>query len=103
VDVSEVDPERVPVTDIRTIVAELKKHNRKLATRERWLVLNKIDALPPDSRQAIAKKIRSKLRWKGPIHAISGVTGEGCHELMLAIEQRLINNDTLELEGKSGS
>lgn len=96
VDISEVDPERDPVGDIKTIAAELKKHNRNLASRERWLVLNKIDVLPPDARAAVLKKIRSKLRWKGPILAISGVTGDGCHDLMLAVEERLRQGDAKE-------
>ena len=89
VDVSSVDPEREPVADIRTVAAELKKHSRQLATRERWLVLNKLDTLAPDMRDAVVRKIRSRLRWKGPLFAISGVTGEGCHDLMLAVEERL--------------
>jgi GTP-binding protein len=101
VDVSLVDPERDPVSDIRTVAAELKKHNRKLATRERWLVLNKMDALAPDIRAGVVQKIRSKLRWKGPVFAISGVTGDGCHDLMLAIEERLRNADGDPFEGIS--
>lgn len=89
VDCSGADPEREPVPDIRTVAAELKKHDSLLAKRERWLVLNKIDALPPDDRASVVRRVRSKLRWKQPIYAVSAATGEGCTELMRAIETRL--------------
>src|SRR5690554_6303722 len=38
-----------PVEDVRTIEAELRKFSPELAARERWLVLNKVDLLPPDT------------------------------------------------------
>ncbi len=89
VDVSAMDPEREPIPDIRTVAAELKKHNRSLAARERWLVLNKADVLPPEARAGLAAKIRAKLRWKGPIYTVSAATGEGCQELMMAADARI--------------
>src|SRR5205823_2515476 len=42
VDVAPFD-ESDPVQDAKVIVEELKKYNPELASRERWLVLNKID------------------------------------------------------------
>ncbi len=88
-DVSELDPERDPKTDFVTVTRELKKHSRKLSTRERWLVLNKIDALSPEKRGQDWQQLARRLRWKGPIFAISGATGEGCKELVQALERRL--------------
>lgn len=87
VDYSRMDPERDPKADFATITRELKKHSRKLASRERWLVLNKIDLLPPERRDFA--EFARRVRWKGPLFAISGATGEGCDALILALERRL--------------
>ena len=97
VDCSGVDPEREPIPDIRTVAAELKKHNSLLGKRERWLVLNKIDAIPPAERAGLVSRIRSKLRWKHPIYGVSAATGEGCLQLMQAVETKL-----RELAGGAG-
>ena len=54
VDVAPPDPDADPVKDARAIVAELKKFSPELATRERWLVLNKVDLLPvAEAREAL--------------------------------------------------
>ncbi len=47
IDVSPPDPDADPVKDARSIIAELKKFSAELAAKERWLVLNKVDLLPP--------------------------------------------------------
>src|SRR5499433_3437106 len=41
VDIAPLDPDADPVRDARAIVGELKKFSRELATKPRWLVLNK--------------------------------------------------------------
>jgi GTP-binding protein len=87
IDYSRLDPERDPKTDFATITRELKKYSRALASRERWLVLNKIDVVPL-ARRDFADFAR-RVRWKGPVYAISGATGEGCDALVLALERRL--------------
>lgn len=89
VDVSEMDPERDPKTDFTTVTRELRKHSRALSTRERWLVLNKIDALSPEARARDWPAVARRFRWKGPMFVISGATGEGCKELVQALERRL--------------
>ena len=38
---------------IKAILAELKKYNPELAKRERWLIFNKIDLLPPEEQIAV--------------------------------------------------
>ncbi len=90
VDVSQMDPARDPKTDFATVTRELKKHSRALSTKERWLVLNKIDALAPEARTpGCWPPFARRVRWKGPLFAISGATGEGCKELVHALEKRL--------------
>jgi len=67
------------------IAKELKKFSPDLAARERWLVLNKIDMLPPDERNAHCAQIVKKLKWRGPVFYISGLAGVGTQELMAKI------------------
>jgi GTP-binding protein len=88
-DVSELDPERDPVQDFKTISLELKKYDAALARRERWLVLNKIDVLSAERRDGLLKDMRRKLKWKGPVHLVSAATGDGCEALMIAVEAHL--------------
>jgi GTP-binding protein len=71
-----------PVEDVRTIERELEKFSPELAERERWLVLNKIDLLPPEERERCCNDIVQRLGWQGPVFRISAATQEGTHELM---------------------
>ena len=83
-DISGFDPERDPVVDFETISAELESFDEQLATRPRWVVLNKLDVVD----DAIADECEARLRehgWDGAIYRISAVTGLGCDELMWAI------------------
>lgn len=85
VDICPPDPEADPVADARSILKELKKFDAGLAARERWLVLNKLDLLPPDEADKRCKDIVRRLRFKGPVFRISGVTGEGTDRLCQAV------------------
>jgi GTP-binding protein len=89
VDIAPPDPEADPVVDARAIAGELKKFSPELAKRERWLVLNKLDLLPPAEADKRCKDIVRRLRWKGPVMRISGVTRTGTQELCQAIMRRL--------------
>ena len=89
VDIAPPDPEADPVADARTIVAELKKFSPELARRERWLVLNKIDLLPPAEAEKRCKEIVRRLRWKGPVYRISGATRQGTQALCRDVMRRL--------------
>nr|VFK45696.1 MAG: GTP-binding protein [Candidatus Kentron sp. SD] len=68
--------------DVRDISNELVKFDAELAGRERWLVLNKIDLLPPDERERCGKDLLERLQWNGPVFRISAHTGAGCRELV---------------------
>src|SRR5512147_3177330 len=89
IDIAPPDPAADPVNDARAIVAELKKFSPELATRERWLVLNKLDLLTPAEADKRCKDIVRRLRWKGPVLRISGATRQGTLELCQAIMRRL--------------
>ena len=85
VDIAPADPDADPVKDARTIVAELKKFAADLASKERWLIINKIDLLQPAEAQKRAKEIVRRLRFKGRVLLVSGATGAGTEELKQAV------------------
>lgn len=89
VDMAPPDPDADPVKGVRSIVAELKKFSPALAKRERWLVLNKMDLIPPEEREQRAQALTRALRWKRPVFAISAATGAGCRELVAQLMARL--------------
>ena len=93
IDVAPCDDTIDPVDQARAIVAELKRYDAGLQRRPRWLVLNKIDALPQDERgQRVAEltqRLRRRLRSAAPVFAISAATGEGCRPLMWAVHEFL--------------
>lgn len=74
-----------PVDSVRAIEHELEKFSETLASRERWLVLNKVDMLPEDEREQVCSDIVSQLGWGGPVYRISALSGEGTRELSQAV------------------
>ncbi len=74
-----------PIESVNTIVKELAAHDTELALKERWLVLNKIDTIPEDERQARCEEVIQGLGWTGPVFIVSGVSGEGCDEVCQSI------------------
>lgn len=85
IDVAPLGDHSDPVHDAKVIVKELKKFSPELSKRERWLVLNKIDLLPPDEQDSRCKAIVKALKWRGPVFRISGLTHDGTRELMVKI------------------
>ena len=90
VDLSPFDPTRDPVLEARAIVKELKKYDKALHAKQRWLVLNKIDMLDGDERVKVIKEFIKRYRFKGPTFQISALTGEGTRQLCQSIYQELI-------------
>jgi len=74
-----------PVADVWTIVHELEKFSAELGARERWLILNKVDLLPAEEREARCGDIVQRLDWQGPVFQISALSGEGTETLVSAI------------------
>ena len=89
VDISPFDDGADPVAQAKAIIAELKKYDKTLYEKPRWLVLNKLDMVPAEERAARVKDIVRRLRWKGPVFEISALTREGCEHLVKAIYQYL--------------
>ena len=89
VDIAPFDEGVDPVVQARSIVAELKKYDESLWRKPRWLVLNKLDMVPADEREARVKDFVRRLRFKGPVFSISALTREGCEPLIQAIYQHV--------------
>lgn len=89
VDVAPMAEENEPVRAVRTIEQELEKYSDELAAYPRWLVLNKIDILPPEEREARCQEIVDGLGWTGPVFRISAATSEGTQDLCFHIMQYL--------------
>ncbi|OUS13729.1 GTPase ObgE [Gammaproteobacteria bacterium 53_120_T64] len=70
-----------PLENARTIQNELSRFSTTLADRPRWLVLNKMDLLPEDSREAVCQKLIDDLQWQGPVFFVSALTKEGTNKL----------------------
>jgi GTP-binding protein len=71
----------------RAIAAELKKYDQALYRKPRWLIFNKIDAVP--DAKARAERIVRTLRWQRPWFAVSALTGEGCAAVCKAAAREL--------------
>lgn len=85
VDIAPLDPNADPVAQARAIVEELRRYDEALYRKPRWLVLNKIDLIPPDERQARIDAFVRAFGWQGPVFAIAAISGEGCQTLVHAI------------------
>ena len=89
VDIAPFEADADPVVQAKGIVTELKRYDRTLYEKPRWLVLNKIDMVPADERERRIADIVRRLRWKQPVFAISALTHEGCASLMQAVYEHI--------------
>jgi GTPase len=89
IDMAPPDPAADPVADAKAIVSELGKYDAELATKPRWLVINKMDLLLPEEAEQRATEIVRGLRFTGPVFLISGATGEGTRPLVEAVMKLL--------------
>src|SRR5205814_1630581 len=89
VDIAPSDPSADPVHDARAIVRELKKFDPALHDKPRWLVLNKLDLIPEDERDARVKAFVKAYRWTGKVFAIAAINGDGCRQLVYAAPEWL--------------
>ncbi|MBY6195515.1 GTPase ObgE [Marinobacter hydrocarbonoclasticus] len=95
-----------PADAVRAIAHELEKFSETLASRPRWLVLNKVDMVAEEDREAHCQAIVDELGWEGPVFRISALSGEGTKPLVQAVmrwieeqaEQEADNPDFAEQE-----
>jgi len=85
VDMSPLHDDASRVAGVRVLERELASYSETLAQAERWLVLNKMDLVPPEEWSGRARALAGSLDWRGPVFAISALSGAGCRELALAV------------------
>ncbi len=78
-----------PVDNFKAIEKELENFSAKLASKERWLVINKIDLLLDEERDQHCSDIVDRLQWQGPVFQVSAMNKEGTRELCFAIMDHL--------------
>jgi GTPase len=78
-----------PVAQTRAIVQELKAYDPGLHAKPRWIVLNKLDMVPVEEREARVKDFVRRLRWKGPVFAVSALARDGLEALVRAAYQHV--------------
>ncbi len=84
---------RDPVEDIYKINSELRAYNPDIANRPQIIAANKIDVIPADGEDPIAR-LKTEFEPKGmEVYPISGVTGEGIKALLYAVSDRLAGLD----------
>ena len=96
VDIAPFDPDADPVKEARALVAELKKYDKELHGKPRWLIFNKVDMLDPAEADARIKDALKRLRWTKPWYAISGMNKIGTTELVRAVGEHLAAVKTAE-------
>ncbi|WP_395144478.1 GTPase ObgE [Moraxella atlantae] len=89
VDVQPIDGSD-PISNARVILHELAAFSPELADLPQILILNKIDQIPEEAREAMRARIVEGLDWQGEVFMTSTLTGEGVDavvwHLMNAIE-----------------
>ena len=85
-----------PVVQVRAIAAELKKYDPKLHAKPRWLVFNKLDMVPADERASRMAEYVRRLRWKGPVFAVSALAREGLQPLVERIYREVSAHQRVE-------
>ena len=96
VDFAPFDENVDPVQQAKAIVAELKKYDPGLYNKPRWLVLNKLDMVPAEEREARVKDFIKRMRYKGPVFQISALTREGCEPLIKEIYKHIRAQQIIE-------
>ncbi|WP_237068678.1 Obg family GTPase CgtA [Microbulbifer guangxiensis] len=86
-----------PVENARAIERELSSFSPTLASRERWLVLNKTDLVPAAELDARCEAIVDALGWEGPVFRVAAIRKEGTDvlagRLMDYLEERKEEED----------
>ncbi len=78
-----------PLDEVHIVVAELEKYGGDLRSKERWLVLNKMDLLDAGEFERRRQALVEALGWGGPVYAVSALSGAGTDLLIVALMRRL--------------
>ena len=84
IDIAPID-ESDPVEAATSILAELEKYSPKLASKPRWLVINKTDLMLEEELDEQIKRLTDALDWDEKVYKISAYNREGTSELALEL------------------
>lgn len=91
VDIAPLD-ESDPAEAAASIVRELERFSPTLASRPRWLILNKVDLLSPEELRVRRDAVLKTINWTGPVYEIAAISKDGTSalsgDLMTYIEER---------------
>ena len=91
VDIAPFDPAADPAKDAKAILKELKKYDEALYKKPRWLLINKIDLVPEDEREARIEALVKSYKPKKHF-VISAISREGCRDVSFAVMDYLEQN-----------
>ena len=104
VDMAPMDEAVNPADEVRQIQHELEKYSDELASRERWLVLNKKDLLLEEEFAERRERLLQELEWTAPVYEISALTGDGAgrlvQDLMVRLEEIRAQETPLDAESE---
>ena len=78
-----------PVAQAKGIIKELRKYDESLYQKPRWFVLNKLDMVPIEEREAKVKDFIKRMRWKAPHFQVSALAREGLDPMVQAIYEHV--------------
>ena len=74
------------------IVNELERFSPTLASRPRWLVLNKTDLIDAEVLAERRRAVIEALGWEGPVYEIAAISADGterlCQDMMILLEEQ---------------
>lgn len=98
IDVAPLDENIDLVQSAKALVDELRKFDKALYAKSRWLIFNKVDLLPEEEQQAVCMHILQALDWKDRWFTLSALTGKGCQKLVYAIMEHLEQSQAITEE-----
>jgi GTP-binding protein len=78
-----------PVAQAKGIIKELRRYDESLYQKPRWFVLNKLDMVPVEEREARVKDFVKRMRWKAPCFPVSALAREGLDGMVQAIYEHV--------------
>ncbi|GAB3685964.1 Obg family GTPase CgtA [Salinisphaera aquimarina] len=70
------------IEQIQTIEAELEQFSPELASRPRWIVLNKTELVDAEETAELCERVRTTLDWQGALYAVSAIRPDSLNRLL---------------------
>lgn len=78
-----------PADNAEIILEELRKHSPKLASKQRWLIFNKIDLLLPEEAEVVMQEVIERLGWEGPVYKVAAISKTGTQRVCQNVADHL--------------